>query len=74
VARAILEPVPDEQQAADAQKLATALNEGVLQDAVAVGLEEQGPFTVDGLTVLDALVSVGLRLVRVERGDEPLED
>jgi hypothetical protein len=66
--------VPDEQQAADAQKFATALNEGVLQDAVAVGLEEQGSFKVDGLTVLDALVSVGLRLVRVERGDEPTED
>ncbi len=66
--------MPDEQQAADAQKFAAALNEGVLQDAVAVGLEEQGPFTVDGLTVLDALVSVGLRLVRVERGDEPSED
>lgn len=64
----------DEQQAADAQKFATALNEGVLQDAVAVGLEEQGSFKVDGLTVLDALVSVGLRLVRVERGDEPTED
>ena len=72
MARAILESVPDEQQAADAQKFATALNEGVLQDAV--GLEEQGPFTVDGLTVLDALVSAGLRLVRVERGDEPTED
>jgi hypothetical protein len=66
--------VPDEQQAADAQKFATALNEGVLQDAVAVGLEEQGSFKVDGLTVLDALVSVGLRLIRVERGDEPTED
>jgi hypothetical protein len=66
--------VTDEQQAADAQKFATALNEGVLQDAVAVGLEEQGSFKVDGLTVLDALVSVGLRLVRVERGDEPTED
>ena len=74
MARAILESVPDEQQAADAQKFATALNEGVLQDAVAVGLEEQGPFTVDGLTVLDALVSAGLRLVRVEGGDEPTED
>ncbi len=66
--------MPDEQQAADAQRFATALNEGVLQDAVAVGLEEQGSFTIDGLTVLDALVSAGLRLVRVERGDEPTED
>ena len=66
--------MPDEQQAADAQRFATALNEGVLQDAVAVGLEEQGPFTIDGLTVLDALVSAGLKLVRVERGDEPTED
>ena len=64
----------DEQQEADAQKLAAALNEGVLQDAVAAGLEEQGSFTVDGLTILDALVSVGLRLVRVEKRDDPPSD
>lgn len=64
----------DEQQEADAQKLAGALNEGVLQDAVAVGLEEQGSFTVDGLTILDALVSVGLRLVRVEKRDDAPSD
>ncbi|HEY5172801.1 MAG TPA: hypothetical protein VIK54_13820 [Acidimicrobiia bacterium] len=67
--------MPDKQQAVNAQKLATALNQGVLQDAVAVGLEEQGPFTVDGLTVLDALISVGLRLVgATERDDEPSKD
>lgn len=66
---AILESVSEENQALYAQRLANALNEGVLQDAVEAGLEEQGPFTVDVLSVLDTLVSVGLRLVLDDQGD-----
>jgi hypothetical protein len=61
--------VSEENQALYAQRLANALNEGVLQDAVEAGLEEQGPFTVDVLSVLDTLVSVGLRLVLDDQGD-----
>ena len=38
------------------------LNLGVLQDAVAVGLEEQGQFEIDILDLLDALESAGLQL------------
>ena len=67
--RAILESVSEEKQALYALRLANALNEGVLQDAVEAGLEEQGPFTVDVLSVLDTLVSVGLRLVLDDQGD-----
>ena len=59
----------DENQALYAQRLANALNAGVLQEAVEAGLEEQGPFTVDVLSVLDTLVSVGLRLVLDDQGD-----
>jgi hypothetical protein len=61
--------VSEENQALYAQRLAHALNVGVLQDAVQAGLEEQGPFTVDVLSVLDTLVSVGLRLVLDDHGD-----
>jgi hypothetical protein len=67
--RAIMGSVSDENQARYAQRLGTALNEGVLQDAVEAGLEEQGQFTVDVLSVLDALVSAGVKLVRDDRGD-----
>jgi hypothetical protein len=45
-----------------AQRLANMLNRGVLQDAVAVGLEEQGQFVIDTLDLLDALESAGLQL------------
>ncbi|MDQ1475340.1 MAG: hypothetical protein QOE62_569 [Actinomycetota bacterium] len=45
-----------------AQRLAHMLNTGVLQDAVAAGLEEQGQFKIDTLDLLDALESAGLRL------------
>jgi hypothetical protein len=50
-------------QAEYAQRIATVLNLGVLQDAVAVGLEDQGQFMVDVLDLLDALESAGLKLV-----------
>jgi len=56
-------------QAEYAQHIAMALNAGVLQDAVALGLEAQGQFKVDALDVLDALESAGLRLVVDERGE-----
>jgi hypothetical protein len=45
-----------------ARRLAHMLNEGVLQDAVAAGLEEQGQFEIDVLDLLDALESAGLQL------------
>jgi hypothetical protein len=50
-------------QAEYAQLIAKVLNLGVLQDAVAVGLEDQGQFLVDVLDLLDALQSAGLKLV-----------
>jgi hypothetical protein len=50
-------------QAEYAQRIATVLNLGVLQDAVAAGLEDQGQFKVDVLDLLDALESAGLKLV-----------
>ena len=61
--------VSDEDQVRYAQRLAAALNEGVLQDAVEAGLEKQGQFTVDVVSVLDALVSAGVKLVRDVEGD-----
>jgi hypothetical protein len=60
----------DENQERLAKLLTRALNEGVLQDAVAAGLEEQGPFTMDVLSVLDALASAGLKLVRDDHIDD----
>ena len=56
-------------QAEYAQRIATVLNIGVLQDAVAAGLEDQGQFKVDVLDLLDALESAGLKLV-VDDGGE----
>jgi hypothetical protein len=50
-------------QAEYAERIARVLNLGVLQDAVAAGLEDQGQFRVDMLDVLDALESAGLKLV-----------
>jgi hypothetical protein len=50
-------------QAEYAQRIARVLNLGVLQDAVAAGLEDQGQFMVDVLDLLDALQSAGLKLV-----------
>ena len=50
-------------QAEFAQRVAKVLNDGVLQDAVALGLEDQGQFRVDVLDVLDALDGSGLKLV-----------
>jgi hypothetical protein len=50
-------------QAEYAQLIAKVLNLGVLQDAVAVGLADQGQFLVDVLDLLDALQSAGLKLV-----------
>jgi hypothetical protein len=50
-------------QAEYAQRIAKVLNLGVLQDAVAAGLEDQGQFMVDVLDLLDALESAGLKLV-----------
>ena len=67
--RAMMGSVSDENQARYAKRLAAALNEGVLQDAVEAGLEEQGQFTVDVVSVLDALMSAGLKLVRDDEGD-----
>jgi len=52
-----------DQLAEYAQRVANALNGGVLQDAVAFGLEDQGQFEVDVLDVLDALESAHLKLV-----------
>jgi hypothetical protein len=54
--------VTEGNQAEFAQRIATVLNRGVLQDAVAAGLEDQGQFEVDVLDVLDALESAGLKL------------
>jgi hypothetical protein len=51
-----------EKQTEYARRLALMLNEGVLQDAVAVGLEQQGQFEIGALDLLDALQSAGLKL------------
>ena len=59
----------DEDQAERARRLARMLNLGVLQDAVAAGLEDQGQFKVDALDLLDALESVGLKLVTDANGE-----
>ena len=56
-------------QAEYAQLIARVLNLGVLQDAVAVGLEDQGQFMVDVLDLLDALESAGLKLVLDSAGE-----
>jgi hypothetical protein len=56
-------------QADYAQRIARALNLGVLQDAVAAGLEDQGQFEVDVLDLLDALQSAGLKLTLDEAGE-----
>ena len=56
-------------QADYAERLARALNLGVLQDAVAAGLEDQGQFRVDLLDLLDALESAGLKLVPDENDE-----
>ena len=50
------------QQAEWAQRLVHMLNTGVLQDAVAAGLEDQGQFRIDTLDLLGALESAGLLL------------
>ena len=59
----------DGNQAEYAQRIAKVLNLGVLQDAVAVGLEDQGQFKVDVLDLLDALESAGLKLVLDDDGE-----
>jgi hypothetical protein len=51
-----------EEQAQMAQRLTHMLNTGVLQDAVAAGLEDQGQFRIDTLDLLGALESAGLIL------------
>jgi hypothetical protein len=56
-------------QAEYAQRIAKVLNIGVLQDAVAAGLEDQGQFKVDVLDILDALESAGLMLVVDDDGE-----
>jgi hypothetical protein len=65
--------VAPEHQTEYARRLARMLNEGVLQDAVAAGLEEQGQFEIDTLDLLDALQSAGLALVPHEGGGDPVE-
>jgi hypothetical protein len=64
-------PMTEDDQAEYAGRLARMLNLGVLQDAVAAGLEDQGQFRVDVLDILDALESVGLKLVTDESGEVP---
>jgi hypothetical protein len=56
-------------QAEYAQRIAAVLNAGVLQDAVAQGLEDQGQFEVDVLDVLDALDCAHLKLATDEQGE-----
>jgi hypothetical protein len=56
-------------QAEYAQRIAMILNDGVLQDAVSLGLEGQGQFEVDVLDVLDALNGAHLKLVVDERDE-----
>jgi hypothetical protein len=59
----------EDNQAEYAQRIARVLNRGVLQDAVAAGLEDQGQFKVDVLDLLDALESAGLKLVLDPEGE-----
>jgi len=59
----------ESEQAEYAQRIAKVLNLGVLQDAVAAGLEDQGQFRVDVLDLLDALESAGLKLVVDDDGE-----
>jgi len=59
----------ESEQAEYAQRIAKVLNIGVLQDAVAAGLEDQGQFRVDVLDLLDALESAGLKLVVDDDGE-----
>ena len=61
----------DDHQTEYAQRIAKVLNLGVLQDAVAIGLEDQGQFRVDVLDLLDALEQAGLKLVPDEEGEVP---
>jgi len=49
-------------QAGYAQRIARILNDGVLQDEVSLGLEDQGQFEVDVLDILDALNEAQLSL------------
>jgi hypothetical protein len=49
-------------QAEFAQRIAKILNDGVMQDAVAAGLEDQGQFRLDVLDLLDALENANLKL------------
>jgi len=58
-----------DRQAEYAQRIAMILNAGVLQDAVVLGLEDQGQFKVDVFDVLDALDGARLKLVDDERGE-----
>jgi hypothetical protein len=67
--RAIMSVMTEGNQAEYAQRLAKMLNLGVLQDAVAAGLEDQGQFKVDVLDLLDALESAGLKLDLDENGE-----
>ena len=64
----------EESQADYAGRLAKMLNIGVLQDAVAAGLEDQGPFKIDALELLGALESAGLKLAPDEAGDVATEN
>ena len=59
----------EESQAEYAQRIAKVLNIGVLQDAVAAGLEDQGQFKVDVLDILGALESASLKLVVDDDGE-----
>ena len=56
-------------QAEYAQRIAAVLNAGVLQDAVVLGLEDQGQYEVDVLDILDALEGANLKLVPDEQGE-----
>jgi hypothetical protein len=55
-------------QAGYAQRIARILNDGVLQDAVSLGFEDQGQFEVDVLDILDALNEAQLSLAPDESG------
>ena len=62
----------EDHQAEYARLLADMLNQGVLQDAVPAGLEDQGSFELDVLDVLDALGSAGLKLVPDDQPESAL--
>ena len=59
----------DGNQAEYAGQLARMLNLGVLQDAVAAGLEDQGQFKIDALELMGALESAGLKLAPDDSGE-----